>query len=69
MEVAIISLCSAFIVLLTVVNIIKAIRIAYKRNEISFQKSIFISTIAFVISVIIISVLPFLYEKIFNYIM
>ena len=42
--------------------------IAYKRNEISLRKFIVFSTSSIVIGVIVASVLPFGYQKIFEYI-
>ncbi|MED3623045.1 hypothetical protein [Neobacillus thermocopriae] len=66
MEVIITSVCSAIIIFITVFYMLKAFKIAYKRNEISFQKFIFISISSIITGVIIASVFPIGYQKIFD---
>lgn len=63
------SVFSAFIILMIVVNILKVVRIAYKRNEMSYQKSFWISTATIVIGIFVASVLPFIYQKLFSFIL
>ena len=67
MEVILTSVFSAIIIFITVFFMMKAFIIAYKRNEISLRKFIFLSTSSIVIGVIVASVLPFGYQKIFSY--
>ena len=68
MEVILTSVFSAIIIFTTVFFMMKAFMIAYKRNEISLRKFIVFSTSSIVIGVIVASVLPFGYLKIFEYI-
>ncbi|AIM17370.1 MULTISPECIES: hypothetical protein [Neobacillus] len=65
MEVILTSVCSAIIILITVYYMLKAFKIAYKRNEISLQKFIVFSTSSIITGVIVASVLPFGYQKIY----
>lgn len=68
MEVILTSVFSAIILFITVFSMIKVFMIAYKRNEISLRKFIVFSTTSIVIGSIIAIVLPFGYQKIFDYI-
>ena len=68
MEVILTSVFSAIIIFITVFSMIKAFMIAYKRNEISLRKFIVFSTSSIVIGVIVASILPFGYLKIFEFI-
>lgn len=68
MEVIITSVFSFIIIFITVYFLMKAFIIAYMRNEISLRKFIVFSTSSIVIGVVVASVLPFGYHKIFNYI-
>lgn len=68
MEVILTSVFSAIILFITVFSMIKVFVIAYKRNEISLRKFIVFSTTSIVIGSIIAIVLPFGYQKIFDYI-
>ncbi|WP_042457221.1 hypothetical protein [Neobacillus dielmonensis] len=68
MEVILTSVFSAIIIFITIFFMIKVFLIGYKRNEISFRKFIIFSTSSIVIGVIVASVLPFGYQKIFYYI-
>lgn len=68
MEVFLTSVFSAIILFITVFSMIKVFVIAYKRNEISLRKFIVFSTTSIVIGSIIAIVLPFGYQKIFDYI-
>ncbi|WP_342431012.1 hypothetical protein [Neobacillus sp. FSL H8-0543] len=66
MEVILISVTSAIIIFMTVIYLMKAFNIAYKRNEISLRKFIVFSTSSIGIGVIVASVLPFGYQKIWD---
>ena len=68
MEVILTSVFSAIIIFICVFTMMKVFMIAYKRNEISLWKFIVFSTSSIVIGVIVASVLPFGYQKIFEYI-
>lgn len=68
MEVFLTSVFSAIILFIAVFSMIKVFMIAYKRNEISLRKFIVFSTTSIVIGSIIAIVLPFGYQKIFDYI-
>ena len=67
MEVMLMSIFSAFIICMTVFFIIKVITIAYKRNELTLQKRIVFSASSIIIGLIVASVLPIGYQKIFEY--
>ncbi|XXM73272.1 hypothetical protein ACQ0QQ_05095 [Lysinibacillus sphaericus] len=66
MEVILISAFSAFIIAMTVFYIIKALRIAYKRNELTLRKFILYTASSVITGLIIASILPFGYGKIFS---
>ena len=68
MEVILTNILSAIIIFICVFAMMKVFMIAYKRNEISLRKFIVFSTSSIVIGVIVASVLPFGYQKIFEYI-
>ncbi|WP_153125456.1 hypothetical protein [Peribacillus tepidiphilus] len=68
MEVILTSVFSAIIIFITVFFMMKAFIIAYKRNEISLRKFIVFSTSSIVIGTLVASVLPFGYQRIFDYI-
>lgn len=68
MEAILTSVFSAIIIFITVFFIMKVLIIAYKRNEISLRKFIGLSTSSITIGVIVACVLPFGYQKIFDYI-
>lgn len=68
MEVFLISFFSAAIIFITVFYIIKALVVAFKSDEISLRKFVIFSSFSIGISVIIVSILPFGYQKIFDYI-
>ena len=68
MEVILISVFSAIIILMTVFFLVQAFITVYKRNEMSRRKCIAFSASAIIIGVIVASVLPFVYQEIFNYI-
>ncbi|RTR35339.1 hypothetical protein EKG37_05530 [Robertmurraya yapensis] len=67
MEVLLTSLFSAIIIFITIFSLMKAFIIAYKRNEISLRRFIVFSTFSMVIGIIVASLLPFGYQKIFDY--
>jgi FtsH-binding integral membrane protein len=67
MEVILTSVFSAIIILITVFFMVKVFIIAYKRKEISLRKFIILSVSSIVIGVIVASVLPFGYQKIYQY--
>jgi FtsH-binding integral membrane protein len=67
MEVILTSVFSAIIILITVFFMMKVFIIAYKRKEISLRKFIILSVSSIVIGVIVASVLPFGYQKIYQY--
>ncbi|MED1408233.1 MULTISPECIES: hypothetical protein [Bacillus] len=68
MEVFLVAAFSAIIIMMTVFVIIKACFTGYKRNDISFRKFILLSGASIVIGCLVSFVLPFGYEKIFDYI-
>ncbi|WP_238486221.1 hypothetical protein [Bacillus hominis] len=68
MEVFLVAAFSTIIIMMTVFVIIKACFIGYKRNDISFRKFILLSSTSVVIGCLVSFVLPFGYEKIFDYI-
>lgn len=68
MEVFLVAAFSAIIIMMTVFVIIKACFTGYKRNDISFRKFILLSSASIMIGCIVSLVLPFGYEKIFEYI-
>lgn len=68
MEVIITSAFSGIIIFITVFFIIRAIIIAYKRNEITLRKFVVYSISSIAIGLFLASILPFGYQKIFNYI-
>lgn len=68
MEVILVSIFSAIVIIITVFCMMKAIITAYKRNEISLRKFVVYSTLSMGIGVIVASVLPFGYQRIFDYI-
>ena len=68
MEVFLVAAFSAIIIMMTVFVIIKACFTGYKRNDISFRKFILLSSMLVVIGCLVSFVLPFGYEKIFDYI-
>lgn len=61
-------LFSAAIIFITVFYIIKALVVAFKSDEISLRKFVIFSSFSIGISVSIVSILPFGYQKIFDYI-
>jgi FtsH-binding integral membrane protein len=67
MEVILTSVFSAIIILITVFFMMKVFIITYKRKEISLRKFIMLSVSSIVIGVIVASVLPFGYQKIYQY--
>ncbi|TKC19976.1 hypothetical protein FA727_10710 [Robertmurraya kyonggiensis] len=67
MEVLLTSIFSAIIIFITIFSLMKAFIIAYKRNEISLRRFIVYSTSSIVIGIIVASLLPFGYQKIFDY--
>ncbi|PGM97392.1 hypothetical protein [Bacillus cereus] len=68
MEVFLVATFSAIIIMMTVFVIIKACFTGYKRNDISLRKFILLSSVSIVIGCLVSFVLPFGYEKIFDYI-
>ncbi len=68
LEVFLVAAFSAIIIMMTVFVIIKACFTGYKRNDISFRKFILLSGASIVIGCLVSFVLPFGYEKIFDYI-
>ncbi|MEL3973336.1 hypothetical protein AAEO50_13695 [Rossellomorea oryzaecorticis] len=66
MEVIIASACSALIIAITVFSMIKVLMIAYKRNELTLRKFIINTAAAVMSGLIVASVLPFGYQKIFT---
>ncbi|RAN90124.1 hypothetical protein B5P41_10375 [Bacillus sp. SRB_28] len=63
MEVLLVATFSAIIIMMTVFIIIKACFTGYKRNDISFRKFIFLSSLSIMIGCLVSFVLPFCYEK------
>ncbi|TKI31134.1 hypothetical protein [Bacillus mycoides] len=68
MEVFLVAIFSAIIIMMTVFVITKACFTGYKRNDISLRKFILLSSVSIVIGRLLSFVLPFGYEKIFDYI-
>jgi len=68
LEVLLVATFSAIIIMMTVFVITKACFTGYKRNDISFRKFILLSSVSIVIGRLLSFVLPFGYEKIFDYI-
>ncbi|REJ18856.1 MAG: hypothetical protein C6W58_06405 [Bacillaceae bacterium] len=67
MEVMAASVFSAIIIFITVFSMIRVFIIAFKRKEISLRKFIIFTISSIVTGLIIASVLPFVYQKIFHY--
>ena len=68
MEVILTVTYSSIIIFMTIFFILKACIIAYTRNDLSLRKLIFVSSSSITIGIIVIGVLPFIYEKIYDYI-
>ena len=68
MEVILASIYSAIIIFMTIFFILKACLIAYTRNELSFRKLIVVSSSSISIGIVMIVVLPFMYERLYDYI-
>ena len=68
MEVILAVTYSAIIIFMTIFFILKACIIAYTRNDLSLRKLIVVSSSSITIGIIVIGVLPFIYEKIYDYI-
>ena len=68
MEIILLSVFSALIILITIYFLIKLFIAAYMRKEISFRKFLLFSTSSILIGLIVVSVLPFGYQKIIDYI-
>jgi hypothetical protein len=66
MPVILTSIFSAIIIFVTVFFMIKVLSIAYQRKEISILKYRVLATSFIVVSVLIASILPFGYQKIFE---
>lgn len=69
MTVILISIFSAIIIFITVFSMIKVLGIAYKRDEISILKYRVLATSFTVIGMLVVSLLPFGYQKIFEIIL
>lgn len=69
MPVILISHFSAIIIFITVYSMIKVLSIAYKREEISVLKYRVLATSSIVIGILVASVLPFSYQRIFDIIL
>lgn len=69
MPVILTSLFSAMIIFITVLFMIKVLSIAYKREEISVLKFRVLAASYIVIGVLVASVLPFGYQRIFDIIL
>lgn len=69
MPVFLTSLFSAMIIFITVLFMIKVLSIAYKREEISVLKFRVLAASYIVIGVLVASVLPFGYQRIFDIIL
>ncbi|WP_339211395.1 hypothetical protein NSQ41_07950 [Aeribacillus sp. FSL K6-8210] len=67
MEVMAASVFSAIIIFITVFSMIRVFIIAFKRKEITLRKFIIFTISSIVTGLIIASVLPFVYQKIFHY--
>ncbi|PGY03438.1 hypothetical protein [Bacillus sp. AFS031507] len=68
MEVIFASVFSAIIIFITVFFMMKVFIIAFKRYDLSLRKCIIFSTSSIVIGLLVASVLPYAYQKIFDYI-
>ncbi|KSU61802.1 hypothetical protein AS034_13290 [[Bacillus] enclensis] len=66
MEVILASAFSALIIAITVFSMIKVLMIAYKRKELTYRKFITYVTAAAMTGLIVSSVLPFVYGKIYS---
>ena len=66
MPVILISLFSAIIIFITVFSMIKVLSIAYKREEISILKYRVLATSFIIIGILVASVLPVAYKRIFD---
>jgi hypothetical protein len=66
LEVILASAFSALIIAITVFSMIKVLMIAYKRNELTLKKLITYSVAAVMTGLIVASILPFVYGKIFT---
>jgi len=64
--VILISLFSAIIIFITVFSMIKVLSIAYKREEISILKYRVLATSFIIIGILVASVLPVAYKRIFD---
>ena len=66
MELILLSVFSLAIVVMTIYSLIKVFNIAYNRAEISLRKYRFLVTSSIVTGLLVISILPFIYQKIFD---
>jgi hypothetical protein len=66
MEVILISIHSAIIIFITVFSLVKVLKIAYERKEITRMKLRLYVTTAIVVGVFIASALPIGYQKVFD---
>ncbi|WP_018930694.1 hypothetical protein [Gracilibacillus lacisalsi] len=66
MEVILISIFSAIIIFMTIYVLIKAFHIAYQRKEISLRKFRALAASSILIGLLVASILPFGYQKIFD---
>nr|WP_246231613.1 hypothetical protein [Sporosarcina jiandibaonis] len=66
MEWILISIFSAIIIFMTVYSLIKVFNIAYKRRELSLRKFRLLVTASFLAGLLVGSILPFFYQKIFD---
>ncbi|MBP1970265.1 antibiotic biosynthesis monooxygenase (ABM) superfamily enzyme [Virgibacillus natechei] len=66
MDVILISIFSAIIIFITVYSMIKVLNIAYKREEITPRKRRVLVTSSILIGLLVTSILPFGYQKIFD---
>ena len=69
MPVFLISLFSAVIIFMTVYFMIKALKIANKREEISVFKYRVFATSSIILGILIAFVLPFVYQRLFDIIL
>ncbi len=69
MPVILISIFSAIIIFITVYSIIKVLSIAYNRKEITILRYRVLATSFTVVGILIASILPFGYQKIFEIIL
>lgn len=68
MEIFLISIFSIIIIYITVSSIIKVLKIAFKRKEISERKHRLMVASSIVIGISIATALPFVYIKLFEFI-